>query len=120
MPRSVELTLYRILQEALNNIHRHSHSTKADVNVQMDSEWITLRVKDYGRGIRSETLTSLRSNAAQSGVGLTGMKERVREQGGQFEIRSDETGTEVLVKIPISRSLESSDSIPVESVLDIG
>lgn len=120
LPPSAELTLYRVLQEALNNIHRHSHSRKADVSVRIDSQWVTLDVRDYGRGIRSETLAAFQSNGAQSGVGLTGMKERVKEQGGQFEIRSGESGTEVIVKLPIRATLDSSNSTPDESALKIG
>jgi signal transduction histidine kinase len=120
LPPSAELTLYRVLQETLNNIHRHSNSQKADVAVRIDSEWVTLDVRDYGRGIRSETLAALRSNGEQAGVGLTGMKERVKEQGGHFGILSDETGTQVIVRLPIRANLESSNSMPAESALNIG
>ena len=119
LPRSVEITLYRVLQEALNNVHRHSHSTRADVSLQTDANWMTLRVKDYGRGIPKETLAAFRANRTQGGVGLTGMKERVREQGGQLEIRSDETGTEVIATIPISAPLEPATSTPAEPMLNL-
>ena len=120
LPRSVEITLYRVLQEALNNIHRHSRSTRADVSLQTDANWTTLRVKDYGRGIPRATLDAFRANGTQAGVGLTGMRERVREQGGQLEIRSDETGTEVIATIPISASMEPATSTPAEPILNMG
>ena len=106
LPRTAEVTLYRILQEALNNIYRHSQSTKADVSLRADSAWVTLRVKDYGRGIPGNTLAAFQTGGPQAGVGLTGMKERVREQGGQLEIHSDETGTEIVAKIPIGADVE--------------
>ncbi len=106
LPRRVEVTFYRVLQEALNNIYRHSQSAKADVTLRSESGWATLRVKDYGRGISSETLAAFQASGPQTGVGLTGMKERVREQGGQLEIRSDGTGTEIIAKIPIGADVE--------------
>ena len=119
LPRGVEVTLYRVLQEALNNVHRHSHSTKADVSLQTNADWTTLRVKDYGRGIPKEILAAFRRNGTQGGVGLTGMKERVKEQGGQLEIRSDETGTEVIAKIPIIANVEPATSTPAEPILNV-
>jgi two-component system NarL family sensor kinase len=102
LPPNLELTLYRVLQEALNNIQRHSRSDKAEVDVKMDGQWVTLRVRDYGMGIPGETLAALGSNGKQAGVGLTGMKERVKEQGGKLEIKSEATGTEIIVNIPIT------------------
>jgi signal transduction histidine kinase len=119
LPQSVEITLYRVLQEALNNVHRHSHSSKADVSLESDANWTTLRVKDYGRGIPRETLAAFLDNGKQVGVGLTGMKERVTEQGGRLEIRSDETGTEVIATIPIRANVEPATSAPAEPILNM-
>ncbi len=102
LPPNLELTLYRVLQEALNNIQRHSRSDKAEVTVKMDAQWVTLRVRDYGLGIPNATLAALSANGKQAGVGLTGMKERVKEQGGKLEIKSEGTGTEIIVNIPIT------------------
>lgn len=118
LPHSVEITLYRVLQEALTNILRHSNSRKADVSLQTGTKRTTLRVRDYGRGIPSDTLAAFRANATQVGVGLTGMKERVKEQGGQLEIRSDGTGTEVIATIPLNANGESVDATPTESILN--
>ena len=102
LPPNLEITLYRVLQEALNNIQRHSGSDKAEVTVKMDAQWVTLRVRDFGLGIPNATLAALGANGKQAGVGLTGMKERVKEQGGKLEIRSEGTGTEIIVNIPIT------------------
>lgn len=104
--RAVELTLYRVLQEALTNIHRHSKSSKAEVRVEAGTDRIVMRVRDFGRGIPTEKIKALRMNGEQMGIGLTGMKERVREQGGEFEIRSDDAGTEIIVTLPIAQSAE--------------
>jgi len=120
LPQSVEITLYRVLQEALNNVHRHSRSTRADVSLKTDGNWTTLRVKDYGRGIPKQILAAFRANGTQGGVGLTGMTERVREQGGKLEVRSDETGTEIIARIPISAGVEPATPTPTEPILNIG
>lgn len=108
LPRILELTLYRILQEALNNIHRHARSAKAEVMVRTDPEWVALRVRDYGVGIPGQTFDGAGTNGKQPGVGLTGMKERVQEQGGTLEVRSDETGTEIVVRIPVTSHMSMS------------
>ena len=100
MPANLELTLYRVLQEALNNIHRHSKSEKAEVSLRIDPDCVTLRVKDYGKGIPNDTLDTLHANGKRAGVGLLSMKERVREQRGDLEIGSHASGTEIVVKIP--------------------
>lgn len=107
LERGVELTLYRVLQESLNNIYRHSKSAKAEVIVEASPDKVILRVKDFGRGISAEKLEALRTNAEQTGIGLTGMKERVREQGGELEIRSDGSGTEIIVTLRISQPAET-------------
>src|SRR5665213_761106 len=100
LPRGLEITLYRVLQEALNNIHRHSKSRSAEVVVLVDSKYVTLRVKDDGKGIPTETLEAFRQNQAQGGVGLLSMKERVREQSGELKLESHREGTEIIVRIP--------------------
>jgi signal transduction histidine kinase len=117
LPQGLELTLYRVLQESLNNIHRHSRSAKAEVRVHTDPEWVTLSVRDFGRGIPSDALAAFRANAPQGGVGLTGMKERLREQGGDLAIRSDGTGTEIIARIPLNGYVEASTFTSNGSVL---
>jgi signal transduction histidine kinase len=117
LPLSLELTLYRVLQEALNNIHRHSKSTKAEVSVRIDPKCVTLRVKDYGEGIPSDTLAAFHANGTQAGVGLLSMKERVREQNGELEIGSHATGTEIVVKIPYDSRVEVVDSVTAKLAL---
>jgi signal transduction histidine kinase len=101
LPRPVELVLFRVLQESLTNVHRHSKSQRADVSLYVADGKAVLQVRDYGIGIPAEKLKHFRSNGTHVGVGLTGMRERVREHGGQFEIHSGETGTELLVTIPL-------------------
>ncbi len=107
LSRHMELALFRILQEALTNIHRHSKSAKADVSVLVRSRNISLYVRDYGKGIPLDTLVNFRTKGTHVGVGLSGMKERVRELGGNFEIESDPTGTSIVVKLPLTTQAES-------------
>ncbi len=107
LPRSLEFTLYRVLQEALNNIQRHTKTPKVEISVRTETDSVTLRVKDYGPGIPNKTLAAFRSNHNHAGVGLTAMKERVKEQGGKLEVRSEETGTEIIVTIPLCVHTES-------------
>jgi signal transduction histidine kinase len=101
LPRPAELVLFRVLQESLTNVHRHAKSTKADVALYVADGSAVLHVRDYGTGIPLEKLNNFNSNGAHVGVGLTGMRERVREHGGKFEIHSSETGTTVRVTIPL-------------------
>ena len=110
LPRPAELVLFRVLQESLTNVHRHAKSSRADVALYVADGNAVLNVRDYGIGIPAEKLTDFWSNGTQVGVGLSGMRERIREHGGKFEIRSSEKGTELLVTIPI----EFGDPMPGE------
>lgn len=104
LPHPVELVLFRVLQESLTNVHRHSKSPKADVSLHVTADHAVLHVRDYGVGIPAEKLRHFQSQGTGVGVGLTGMRERVLEHGGQFKIRSSNPGTELLVMIPLGSS----------------
>jgi signal transduction histidine kinase len=101
LPRDLELTLFRVLQEALTNIQRHSKSTMAEVQLRVHGKTATLKVRDHGVGLPAEMMQSFHENGAHVGVGLAGMKERVRERNGEFEIRSDSAGTFISATFPI-------------------
>ncbi len=102
MPRPAELVLFRVLQESLTNIHRHSRSSRAEISLRTNSNGALLRIRDYGKGMSREMLENFRLTGANVGVGLAGMRERVREQGGHFEIQSDRNGTTITVSMPIA------------------
>jgi len=102
LPDSLELALFRVLQESLTNVHRHSKSPRADVSLRAFHNEIVLRIRDYGRGIPPEVLDHFRHNQAHGGVGLAGMRERIHELGGRLEMESDVHGTQVLAKMPRS------------------
>jgi hypothetical protein len=84
MAHDVELALFRVLQECLTNIHRHSKSNRADVTLRWMPGEAYLRVRDYGGGIAAEVLRQFRESGSNVGVGLAGMRERVRDQGGNL------------------------------------
>jgi two-component system NarL family sensor kinase len=107
-PAHCELVLFRVLQESLTNVHRHSGASVAGVVLVRDTAHLTLEVSDNGSGIPQERLVRIRETADRSGVGVAGMRERVREMGGEFEIRSDSGGTTVSVRVPLSVSATDS------------
>ncbi len=111
LSRPAELALFRVLQESLTNVHRHAKSKKADVELSVAEGDVVLQIRDYGQGIAPDKLQHFRSDGTQVGVGLTGMRERVRELGGQFEIYSGGTGTEVFVTIPLSTAQRPNEEI---------
>jgi signal transduction histidine kinase len=103
LPESIELALFRVLQESLTNVHRHSKSPRADVSLRLSPQQVVLRVRDYGKGIPAEVLDRFQQNRAHGGVGLTGMRERIHELGGRLEMNSNGRGTEVLAVMPRER-----------------
>ena len=116
LPKPVALGLFRVLQESLTNIHRHSGSTKAEVQLEILPHLVILNIRDYGRGIAPEVLTSFMTKGTNSGVGLAGMRERMRDLGGQLGIQPCEPGILISATIPLSQRTEKSDaSAPTEA-----
>ena len=93
LPQEVETALFRVVQEALANIHRHSGSSTASIQLVRGPTNVTLAVTDAGRGIRSDT---------PPGVGIASMRERVQQLGGGLDIGSANGRTTVKAVIPIS------------------
>jgi two-component system, NarL family, sensor kinase len=98
----IELTLYRVLQESLTNVYRHSRSSLIKIHLARKRIFVKLQVRDNGRGMRQIQQTRLQNEDASGGVGLSGARERTHDLGGQFEVRSGKTGTLVCVTIPVS------------------
>lgn len=99
-PRNHELVLFRVLQESLTNVHRHSGASSAYVKLHLETGLIKLEIRDNGAGISEERLKKIRENTAGSGVGILGMRERVNELGGQLGIDSGPQGTMISVALP--------------------
>ena len=111
LPRDFELVLFRILQESLTNIHRHAKSAKAEVTLQSLPGELILRVKDYGNGFPSQLLKSFRTRGSGLGIGLSGMRERVREFHGRLDIQSSPSGTLISVTLPlVAEEVQQSSS----------
>lgn len=120
LPRDFALSLFRIVQECLTNIHRHSGSLSAFVSVERSAQDITLTVSDQGRGIPAELRDRIASGES-SGVGFRGMRERIRQFGGRLEVTSDENGTQVLAVLPFAGpTMKSSSAKADEGVTRAG
>jgi signal transduction histidine kinase len=100
LPRNLEITLFRVVQECLTNIHRHSESSTAAIRFARSENEVRLEVRDAGKGIPAEAQTGL-SSGKLSGVGLRGMHERLRQMGGHLDIQSNSSGTLVIATLPI-------------------
>jgi signal transduction histidine kinase len=96
----VELVMFRVVQECLTNILRHSGSKSAIIRIAVSESEVSVEVRDFGVGMTPEKVSEVRSNG--SGVGLRGIRERVRQLGGRLDIQSDSTGTVVSVILLIS------------------
>jgi PAS domain S-box-containing protein len=102
LPETVEIALFRVLQESLTNVHRHSQTGGAEIRVELRPQNVMLEVTDHGRGIPSNVLGPIRKNGMQSGMGLAGIRERVNELDGVLEIESNAGGTTIRVTLPTS------------------
>ena len=102
LPDPVELALFRVLQETLTNVHRHSRSPAAEILLAVNNGEVCLEVRDHGSGVPPAVLERFQQVGAGAGVGFSGMRERVHELGGRLEIRSDQQGTLVSVTVPLT------------------
>lgn len=102
LPSEHELALFRIVQEGLTNIHRHSGSETASIRLSCENSEITLEIQDAGRGMSAARLANIKEQ--RSGVGLTGIRERVRHLQGVMTITSDGQGTKIIVTLPVPKT----------------
>ncbi|MFT4692170.1 MAG: sensor histidine kinase [Verrucomicrobiia bacterium] len=101
MDDEIEMTLFRIVQECLTNISRHSGSQTAQITMKRKPNDVILTVADEGRGIPHEKLERVQGKVAGLGVGIAGIWERVKHIGGELEITSNSRGTAIMVVLPI-------------------
>jgi two-component system NarL family sensor kinase len=106
LPMRVEIALFRILQESLTNVHRHSRATQVFVCFWHHPDKMILEIRDNGCGIPARVL--LRQGSVEAGVGLAGMRERVRELDGDLQIDSNSHGTTVRAIVQQEQSLEDA------------
>jgi PAS domain S-box-containing protein len=103
LPREMETALFRIVQEALTNVQRHSGSAVARLRLRREPNRLHLEIEDEGRGLPPR-LRNHEGALTASGLGIAGIQQRVRELGGRLEIRSEDDGTKVAITIPVPDS----------------
>ncbi len=106
LPRELEIAIFRIIQESLTNIHRHSGSAKASIRLALDGNQIFLTISDQGKGMPSEATLEEPKKNRKLGVGIAGMRERVLQLGGQFEVAAGNPGTIIKAVFPIPGAAE--------------
>jgi|HubBroStandDraft_6_1064221.scaffolds.fasta_scaffold12030_3 PAS domain S-box-containing protein len=99
LPREIELVLFRVVQESLTNVHRHSGSSTARIGLTRSENHLQIEIADRGKGIATEKHRKL--TAARLGVGVRGMEERLRQFGGTLQIESSSNGTTVTARLPL-------------------
>lgn len=102
LSKECELVLFRVLQESLTNVHRHSGASTASVTLTRDQGRLELQVSDNGSGIEQTRLAQVDEPGRQLGVGIAGMRERVRKLGGRLELQSNNAGTRLTVSLPVA------------------
>lgn len=120
LPPEIETALFRILQEALTNVHRHSRSLSVEVRLIGDSSCVALAIQDHGTGISQDSLQRFRQSRPNLGLGLAGMRERVREFGGTLHLESSSAGTLLTAVMPVpgagkpqpARGVASTAAVP--------
>lgn len=108
LPRDIDLSLFRIVQECLTNIHRHSGSPTANISLSRFGNDVILKIRDEGNGIPPEVNQKITSGDSV-GVGIRGMRERLRQFGGRLDVQSDSKGTIVTAVLPARQEKVSED-----------
>lgn len=106
LPKDVELALFRVFQESLTNVHRHSESENVHIRLAIDDGKAVLEIRDHGKGMPPTSLASHSDSFGTLGVGIRGMRERIRQLNGKLEITSTSEGTTVKASVPLNQSQE--------------
>lgn len=115
MPEVVELALFRVLQEGLINAHRHSATPSVEVRFKRNSDVVTLEIRDFGRGLPQAVMERFQRTGTGSGVGLAGIRERIKELGGEFTVSSDSNGTTLCCVAPLRSEAERTSMVTAET-----
>jgi PAS domain S-box-containing protein len=102
----VELTLFRVVQEGLGNIHRHSGSKRAQVQLSVEHDAIALEIADAGKGIPKQIVKDLEQGLSSGGVGLAAMRERLHAVRGALRIENTEPGTRLRAIVPLGNGAQ--------------
>jgi two-component system NarL family sensor kinase len=115
LPQPVELALFRIVQESLANIQRHSGSTTAKIRLRQEGSVVILQIIDFGRGMILPSHHIASGNEARLGVGIPGMRERISQLGGRLDILSSPAGTTVRATVSLAGLSDGKDLADVSS-----
>jgi PAS domain S-box-containing protein len=115
LPAEMELAIFRVVQECLTNIHRHANSKTAFIRIARENHSVCIEVRDKGKGISPERLTEIQSRG--SGVGIAGIRERLRQLSGEMKIESSGSGTTVFATIPLPNDAHSTDAEPLQAAV---
>lgn len=107
-PEPIETALFRVIQESLSNVHRHSESKFAEIKLTRNDDTLELTISDRGRGLPTGLLIGT-AKEARVGVGISGMRQRIIQLRGRFEITSNESGTTVNAILPFPRKALRAD-----------
>jgi PAS domain S-box-containing protein len=110
LPQESETALFRIVQESLSNIQRHSGSQTAKIHLRADSAWVNLEVSDRGLGMEKNATAHGNGSGTRLGVGILGMRERMAQLGGKLEIESNSRGTTVRARIPLGAEVSNAST----------
>lgn len=116
LPIAIETALFRVLQESLTNVQRHSGALEVIVRFQRQAETAILEIEDFGRGVPQNMLNRLNAASAETGVGLAGMRERLHELSGKCEIESDGRGTRLRAIVPLSPIILSTQQLDFRKI----
>lgn len=114
LPSEMELLIFRLVQECLTNIHRHSESKTARIRVEREDSNVRVEVEDHGKGMSPERLAEIQSQG--TGVGIRGMRERVRHFRGDLVIESNGSGTKVYATLPLKTAVSKHESYAKQDV----
>lgn len=115
LPAELETAIFRVVQECLTNIHRHSGSPVARIRVRRHDDQVEVEIEDKGRGIAPETQEEVASSGTP-GVGIRGMRERIRQLGGTLDIHSSNKGTLVKLQLPVG-AVDVGDAVATATVV---
>ena len=105
LSQDIETTIFRVIQESLTNVIRHASTESASIEVDKQSQWIFVRIRDYGKGLPVAVIAP--TGSQKIGVGIAGMRERLRQFDGELTVSRSEPGTLVEAKIPLLPTSES-------------
>jgi signal transduction histidine kinase len=114
LPRESETAIFRVVQECLTNIHRHSGSPVAKIHLRQRDQEVLVEIEDKGKGIPSEKVEEM-ATAGAPGVGIRGMRERLRQLGGSLDVNSSKGGTIIRVRLPISDIPKTTNALATSS-----